>query len=152
MDTLNFQLLYNSFFGSRLLTLTSVVTVIECKVRIGSWTLANGGDPHWYVFIHSCLWPTNRRAWNKNTRSALIVSNGTPRVRCVCARVARCSSSLFCAARLHRLFLQEYKQFYSSGFYCLKTLKGRKINCPFSTTTNICLKCKSGNIFIFTLY
>ena len=52
-----------------------------------------------WAFIHSFWWPTNGRAGNGNTRSALMVSNGTPRVRCVCAYLARCSKSLLWATR-----------------------------------------------------
>ena len=38
-----------------------------------------------FTFIHSLWWPTNRRAGNKKTQSALIVANGTPRACCICA-------------------------------------------------------------------
>ena len=58
-------------------------------------------------FIHSFWWPTNGRAGNENTRSALIVSKGTPHARCVCAYLARCSKSLLWATRVRWLFLQE---------------------------------------------
>ena len=59
-------------------------------------------------------------------RSALIVSNGTPHARCVCAYRSRCSKSQLLAARLHRFFWQEYAQFYELCFYCLKLLKEEK--------------------------
>ena len=68
-----------------------------------------------FAFIHSFWWPTNGRAGNKNMRSALIVSNGTPRARCVCAYRTRCSKSLLLAARMHRLYapyLQKYARCY----------------------------------------
>ena len=78
-------------------------------------------------FIHTFWWPTNGRAGNENTRSAFIVSNGTPPAHCVFAYCVRCSNSWFCVARVHRLFLQENAQFYSLGFYCLNTFKERKM-------------------------
>ena len=42
-------------------------------------------------------------------QSALIVSNGTPRVRCVCVYRARCCNLLFCVTRvfdfIHLVFI-----------------------------------------------
>ena len=75
-------------------------------VEVGKWNVTWG----WvfcFIFIHSFWRPTNGRAGNEITRSALIVYNGTPRARCVCAYLA-----LLWVVRVHRLFLQEYARFY----------------------------------------
>ena len=71
--------------------------------------------------IHTLLLVTNQsesRKWI--TRSALIMSNGTPSV---CVVYARNAHAVLLRYFVRRLFLQKYAQCYSSGFYCLKLLK-----------------------------
>ena len=75
------------------------------------WSLFLDAIIKCYLFIHSFWWPTNWRAGKENTRSALIVSNGTLRAPCVCAYRAICYKSLLRAARVRRLYFRNMVDF-----------------------------------------
>ena len=94
---------------------------ISMLYNLNSWMLI-------IIHIHACLWPTNRRAWNDNMWSALIVSIMALRVCVVYAR------------NVHTVLLCYFVRLGCVDYFCkntnnfihqvllFKNLKGRKIN------------------------